>query len=170
MKLHKENLLNREDKEIVLLETENNVQINDDGLELKEELDDQLKDEFDYEYKDDQLPDLNSIQDTVELHLIDPNNDTIKDEVDPIQQELYKNLRKRPKKLPTVVTAKAIKVKPQKPEHLLGVDIKKMKNGDGKYQCNQCPKVLHHRRSFIRHLEGHLGIKSFFCDICQKCK
>lgn len=141
-------------------------------MELKEELDDQLKDEFDYEYKGHQLPDLNSIRDSVELRLIDPNNDTIevKNEIEPIHEEVYKKLRKRLKKLPIAVKAKVIKVKQQKAEHLLGVDIKGMKNGEGKYQCNQCPKVLNYRRSFVRHLEGHLGIKSFFCEICQKCK
>ncbi|XP_077295625.1 uncharacterized protein LOC143917884 [Arctopsyche grandis] len=55
-----------------------------------------------------------------------------------------------------------------KSKEILGIDVNSLRAEDGKFQCNQCPRHFSCRRSFIRHLERHLGIKSFFCDICQK--
>lgn len=55
-------------------------------------------------------------------------------------------------------------------KEILGIDVNSLRAEDGKFQCDQCPRHFSCRRSFIRHLERHLGIKSFFCDICQKCK
>lgn len=74
-----------------------------------------------------------------------------------------KNTKKRIKK------PKKMK-KLTKSQELLGINVKELKTESGTYQCNQCPRKINCRRAFVRHLEKHLGIKSFFCTICQKCK
>lgn len=65
---------------------------------------------------------------------------------------------------------KTLKKKTNKTTEILGVDINTLQTENGQYQCNQCPQIINCKRSFIRHMEKHLGIKSFFCEICQKCK
>lgn len=97
------------------------------------------------------------------------NNDNpmIYDDDDTLLSEI-KNKRKSTNRIG--IKEKTSKKKIDKTAAVLGVDVNTLHIEKGKYQCNQCPRIINCKRSFVRHLERHLGIKSFYCDICKKCK
>lgn len=35
--------------------------------------------------------------------------------------------------------------------------------------CTLCPKTFKHKYLLVAHQDSHLGIKRYFCELCQKC-